>query len=126
MSTKSKGRPVPPRSGTDPRTRLPGETTLGQVFVSSGFGMNTREPFVAIEMPGHEPIQFGVDEARFVAHLLLEACEAAEQDGALTEWIRTMYAAEPEDEQNKMAAAMLNEIRAFREMRRRKARTTSA
>lgn len=123
---KSKGRDVPPKSGTDPRTRLPGETKLGSVYVSSGYGVNSREPFVEVEVPGQPPMQFQVDEARFIAHLILEACEAAEQDGALTEWVRTTWAAESEDERNKMAATMLTEIRAFREKRRNKARTRSA
>lgn len=123
---KPKGRPVPPRSGTDPRTRLPGETKLGEVYVSSGYGMNSREPFVEIELPGQPPIQLEVAEARFIAHLILEACEAAEQDGALTEWVRATYASEPEDERNKMAASLLMEVRAFREKRRTKARTRSA
>lgn len=123
---KPKGRDVPPRSGTDPRTRLPGETKMGSVSVSSGFGMKSREPFVEIELPGQTPMQLVVDEARFVAHLILEACEAAEQDGALTEWVRSAWAAESEDERNKIAAALLMEVREFREKRRRKARTGSA
>jgi hypothetical protein len=123
---KPKGRDVPPRSGTDPRTRLPGETRLGQVYVSSGYGMNSRQPFVEIELPGQPPIQLEVDEARFVAHLILEACEAAEQDGALTEWVQSTRGDVSEDERTTMAAMMLREIRAFREKRRNKARTRSA
>lgn len=123
---KPKGRPVMPRSGTDPRTRLPGETKLGSVYVSGGYGMNSREPFVEIELPGQPPIQLEVDQARFVAHLILEACEAAEQDGALAEWIRATYTEESEEQRNRIAAGMLSEIRAFRQKRRTKARTRSA
>src|SRR4051794_29501205 len=118
---KPKGRDVPPRSGTDPRTRLPGETRLGQVYVSSGYGMNSRQPFVEIELPGQPPIQLEVDEARFVAQLIYEACEAAEQDGALTEWVRATSTDLSADEQTIMAAGLLSAIRAFREKRRNKA-----
>lgn len=110
---KPKGRDVPPKSGTDPRTRLPGETRLGQVYVSSGYGMNSRQPFVEIELPGQPPMQLEVDEA-------------AEQDGALTEWVRATYTDLSADEQNSMAGGLLNEIRTFREKRRNKARTRSA
>lgn len=124
MSTK--GRDVKPKRGTGPATRLPGETTLGQVYVSSGYGYNTRQAFIEIEMPGQPVVQFGVDEARIIAHLILEACEAAEQDGAITEWIQATYDQEPPEARGRIAAGLLSEIRAFRNKRREQAKTKSA
>lgn len=73
-----------------------------RIAVTSGFGVNTRKPFVQVEIPetgtcpvmrrgaeGHEPapgligLQLAPDEARSLALNLLEAAEASLGDGFL-------------------------------------------
>ena len=106
--------------GRTPPTPFTGEQQ-GRVEVTSGYGANTRVPFVELTLPERAPIQLEIDEARLVDQMILEACEAAEQDAFLVEW--TM---EHLDLELPHAAALLREFRAWRERRREKQRTESA
>jgi hypothetical protein len=121
--TKQKGRTPPTRHGGPFDSEK-----QGQVFITSGYGGNTRVPFVEIEMPGQKPLQFESDEARRIAHMILEAAETADQDAFLVELVMEFLTdeAEPEVKRLGIAAGMLNEFREWREMRRNKRRTPSA
>lgn len=101
---------------------------LGQVFITSGYGANSRVPFVEIEMPGQQALQFQSDEARRIAHMILEAAETADQDAFLVELIQKFLADDQEPEERRMvvASGMLQEFREWREERRTKQRTASA
>lgn len=120
---KQKGRTPPVRHGGPFDSEK-----QGQVFVSSGYGGNTRLPFVEIEMPGQKPLQFQADEARRIAHMILEAAETAEQDAFLFELVQKFLTDENETEARRLniAAGMLQEFREWREERRNKLRTPSA
>lgn len=89
--------------------------------MTSGYGANTRVPFVEIELPERAPIQLEIDEARLIGHMILEACETAEQDAFLVEWSMKEL-----DLEMPQAAALLHEFRKWREQRREKQRTPSA
>lgn len=58
----------------------------GTVLVTSGYGGNTRQPFVEVTLPGHKSMQFDPQSARDLALSLLEGAEAAEQDAFLVEF----------------------------------------
>lgn len=64
-------------------------TKWNVIHVTSGFGANTREPFVQVEMeyPKDHPLQLHPDEARDLAANLLQAAEAADQDAFLFEFV---------------------------------------
>ncbi len=125
MAPKAKGRPVPDsneiRRSTDPRYRLGRDTKQGQTFVGSGYGFQTREPFVELELPERAPLLLGLDDCRRVAQMMLEACEAAEQDAFLVEW--AMEAMEIDLDH---AIVLLHEAREARLKRRASYQTTSA
>jgi len=57
-------------------------TKWKNILVSSGYGGNTREPFVEIKMdyPKDHPLQLHPDEARDLAMNLLQAADAADSD----------------------------------------------
>lgn len=59
------------------------------ITVTSGFGANTREPFVQIVMdyPNDHPLQIHPDEARALAMNLLHAAEAAQTDAFLFDFV---------------------------------------
>jgi hypothetical protein len=57
-----------------------------RVSVSSGYGANTKRPFVALQIGDRKPHQWSPDEARRVAGLLLQCAEAAEGDAFVVEW----------------------------------------
>lgn len=57
-----------------------------RVNVSSGYGANTRVPFVAVQIGDRKPYQWSPDEARRVAVMLWEGADAAEGDAFLVEW----------------------------------------
>jgi hypothetical protein len=57
---------------------------LGKVEVTSGFGQNTRQPYVEVNWPADSgTIQLEPDEARLIARMITEAAEAADQDAFL-------------------------------------------
>jgi hypothetical protein len=60
-----------------------------QVSVRSMFGHRTRRPLVLLRL-GDEVVQMAPQEAREIGHWLLEAAEAAEQDGALMAFLTKM------------------------------------
>ena len=87
------------------------------INVSSGFGANTREPFVQIEMeyPKDHPLQIHPDEARDLAMNLLQAAESADQDAFMIKFVsKDLKAGE------NAAAAILLEYRKFRNAPARK------
>ena len=87
------------------------------INVSSGFGANTREPFVQIEMeyPKDHPLQIHPDEARDLAMNLLQAAESADQDAFMIKFVsKDLKAGE------NAAAAILLEYRKFRDAEGRK------
>jgi len=57
-----------------------------RVNVVSGYGANTKRPFVAVQIGDRKPYQWSPDEARQVAALLLECADAAESDAFIVEW----------------------------------------
>jgi hypothetical protein len=91
--------------------------TWKNILVSSGYGGNTREPFVEIKMdyPKDHPLQIHPDEARQLAMNLLEAAEAADTDSFLFEFVSKDL-----NTGDKAAAGILMEYRKFRDERRGK------
>ena len=86
------------------------------ILVSSGFGANTNEPFVQIEMEELDrPKQMSPNEARALALNLLECADAAESDGFLVGFFRDEL---KQDRQG--IAVILND---FRKYRRRRSKT---
>lgn len=95
---------------------------LGQVEVTNGFGVNTKQPYVEINWPTDSgTIQLEPDEARLIARMIAEAAEAAEQDAFLVAFM--MAEIELPFEQ---AALILPRYRAWRDAARHKKRTSSA
>lgn len=87
------------------------------ILVSSGYGGNTREPFVEIKMeyPKDHPLQIHPDEARALAMNLLEAADAADTDQFLFEFVsKDLHSGD------QAAAGILMEFRKFRDERRGK------
>ncbi len=87
------------------------------IRVSSGYGHNTREPFVQIEMeyPKDHPLQLHPDEARDLAANLLQAAEAAEVDSFIFEFIsKELHAGD------NAGANILMEYRKFRDSQARR------
>jgi hypothetical protein len=85
------------------------------IKVTSGFGGNTREPFVQVEMdyPKDHPLQLHPDEARDLAANLLQAAEAADGDQFMFEFVsKELHAGD------NAGANILLEYRKFRNERR--------
>lgn len=58
--------------------------TWKKIMVTSIYGYKTRAPMINIDIsafPKDHPLQLHVEEARDLAHNILAAAEAAEQDG---------------------------------------------
>jgi len=85
------------------------------IRVSSGFGSNTHEPFVQIEMeyPKDHPLQIHPDEARDLAMNLLQAADAADSD----EFIFLFFTRIMEGNEAAGAKSLI-EFRKFRDERR--------
>jgi len=63
------------------------EMKFNMINVTSGYGGNTRQPFVQIHTDKlKEPLQLSPEEARDLALNLLEAAEASEQDAFIFEF----------------------------------------
>lgn len=84
-----------------------------RVNVSSGYGGNTKRPFVAVQIGDRKPYQWSPDEARRVAALLLECADAAEGDAFLVEWFTEKAGLELPQ-----VGALLRDFRATRERHR--------
>ena len=84
-----------------------------RVNVSSGYGANTRRPFVAVQIGDRKPMQWSPDEARRVAALLWECADAAEGDAFLVEWFVERAGLELPQ-----AGALLRDFRESRERHR--------
>jgi hypothetical protein len=85
-----------------------------RIAVNSGYGANTRQPFVELYL-GTRMVQLTPLKAREIAKYLLEAAEAAEGDGFLVEYISKLGELPTEQ-----AAGVLVEFRQFREQQREK------
>lgn len=96
--------------------------TLARVEVASGFGANTKEPYVEINWPMNTgTVQLEPEEARLIARMIAEAAEAAEQDAFLVAFLMTEIELPFEQ-----AAQILPRYRAWRDKARTKKRTSSA
>ncbi|HEY8597358.1 MAG TPA: hypothetical protein VIL85_02940 [Thermomicrobiales bacterium] len=84
---------------------------MSVITSSSGYGYNTKRPFVNLLIGDRKPIQLSPDEARSVALQLIEAAETAEQDAFLVEWGTEALGDE------RTAAALLMQFRKWREER---------
>lgn len=84
-----------------------------RVNVISGYGANTKRPFVAVQIGDRKPYQWSPDEARRIAALLLECADAAEGDAFVVEWFTTKAGLEL-----RQVAALLNDFRLSRERQR--------
>lgn len=82
------------------------------IMVTSGYGGNTRQPFVQIEMeyPKDHPLQLEPNEARDLAANLLQAAEAAEQDAFIFEFHSTLGGTRDD----KLGAGVLFQFREWR------------
>jgi hypothetical protein len=82
------------------------------INVTSGYGHNTRQPFVQIQMeyPKDHPLQLEPNEARDLAANLLQAAEAAEQDAFIFEFHSTLGG----ERDDKLGAGVLFQFREWR------------
>jgi hypothetical protein len=85
-----------------------------RISVSSGYGGNTRQPYVELCL-NDQSVQITPMKAREIAGNLLEAAEAAEGDGFLVEYIEKISELPTEQ-----AVGVLVEFREFREQQRKK------
>lgn len=82
------------------------------INVSSGYGFNTRQPFVEIKAKQiKEPMQLLPEEARDLALNLLGAAEAAEQDAFIFEFHSTLGG----ERDDKLGAGVLFQFRQWRD-----------
>lgn len=89
---------------------------MRNILVSSGYGGNTRKPFVMIEADEiDQPIQLSPAEARDMALNLLSCADAAESDAFIVEF--TMKELKSDE---RHARVLLVEFRKFREKMRGK------
>jgi hypothetical protein len=93
----------------------------GKVEVISGYGGNTRLPYIELRLPDRPPLQLEIDEARIVGQMILEACEAAEGDAFLVEFMQERIGIDMPG-----AANILVEFRTWREKRRNKRKAKTA
>jgi hypothetical protein len=92
---------------------MPDNVREERVNVSSGYGANTKRPFVAVQIGDRKPYQWSPDEARRVAALLLECADAAEGDAFIVEWFTEKVGLELTQ-----VGALLSDFRASREKHR--------
>lgn len=90
-------------------------TSWKTINVTSGFGGNTRQSFVQINIDKlKEPLQISPEEARDLASNLLQAAEAAEQDAFIFEFHSEFIEGTAEEKKN-VGASMLIEYRKWRD-----------
>ena len=89
---------------------------MSAITSSSGYGYNTKQPFVNLLIGDRKPVQLSPEEARSVARQLTEAAEAAEQDAFLVEWGSEALGDE------RTAAALLMQFRKWRKERQQATR----
>ena len=84
---------------------------LNVINVTSGYGGNTRQPFVELKTDKlKEPMQLSPEEARDLALNLMECAEASEQDAFMFEFVsKELHAGES------AAAGILGEFRKWRD-----------
>lgn len=88
---------------------------FGIINVTSGYGRNTRQPFVEIKTDKlKEPMQFSPEEARDLAMNLLQAAEASENDAFIFEF-HTSFVEGTDEEKNNIGASMLIQFRKWRD-----------
>jgi len=83
---------------------------MSAITSSSGYGYNTKQPFVNLLVGDRKPIQLSPDQARSVARQLTEAAEAAEQDAFLVSFFQKSVGMD-----ERQVAGILMQFRAFRE-----------
>src|SRR6185369_10044031 len=85
-----------------------------QIFlVSSGYGGNTKRPFVQLQHPSIDrPLTISPNEARALALNILECADAAESDGFLVEFFKGDL---EQDDQH--IAFLLTQFREYRKKR---------
>ena len=88
------------------------------LWASSGYGANTRQPFVTIHWKD-VVVQCSPDEARQFASAIIQAAEAAEQDGFMVEFTKESVGFD-----DAAAAAFLDQYRQWREKRCKSTDTT--
>jgi hypothetical protein len=91
--------------------------TGSHVSVASGYGHNTKEPFVTVGIANptesaNPVVQIATYDARKIAMHILEAADAAESDAFLVGWLGGQSLTEAQ------VAALLNDFRQYRERRR--------
>jgi hypothetical protein len=85
------------------------------ILVTSGYGRNTRQPFVEIKDDRLKaPLQLAPNEARDLALNLLQAAEAAEQDAFIFEF-HSGFVDGTEAEKKNIGANMLVQFRKWRD-----------
>jgi hypothetical protein len=90
-------------------------TDWKMIHVESGYGGNTRQPFVEIKADKlKEPLQLSPEEARDLASNLLQAAESAEQDAFIVEFHSDFIEGTSEEKRN-VGAVMLMEFRKWRD-----------
>ena len=86
-----------------------------EVYVSSLYGRNSQQPLVTLGWGDLMPRQMSPDEAREIARMLLEAAEAADQDGFIVD-----FAQRGLGQTEETAVHMLAAFRGWREQARAK------
>lgn len=103
----TKGRDVPPPKD---------EPKPGSIYVMSGYGANTQQPFIEIDYTKSQlntqtwTLKLDVDDARDHAMNILQACEAAIQDAFLIDFAKELGMTK--------AAEQAHLLHLFRAMRR--------
>jgi hypothetical protein len=90
-------------------------TKFNTIMVTSGYGGNSRQPFVEIKTDKLKaPLQLSPEEARDLALNLLSAAEASEQDAFIVEF-HSAFIEGSEVEKRNVGASMLIEFRKWRD-----------
>lgn len=87
-----------------------------QVWVKTMYGAKSKQALVTLQWGDRTPFQFPPTKAREIAMMLLEAAEAAEQDGFVVEFFKDKIGVGEEE-----VAVILNEFRVWRDKERGKA-----